>query len=303
MPAGQARTDADPVPRRRPARRGCRAGWRVRRAKARRGSDQLTAPGVGESPRRVERQSPVRTRPHLLEPPRLNLQETRSHGADVQNENQHANGPNFNIKSKPRENIVLELLNVQSILPKLPDIRADVCTRSPDFICYTETNLKSATPNRLVSIPGYQLFRQDRSLGRKKSGGGIAVFVKDGMSVNILKVTKNIANSNLESLWVRIKIDKKKAATLVCIYRPPSTNHFQIESDFNDLEDQLQQVIAASTCDRIIIAGDFNADSQTNPAAYWRLNSIVAAPRGRFRKLGSLGISGGASCAIFDAGH
>ena len=107
-----------------------------------------------------------------------------------------------------------------------------VGTRSPDFICYTETNLKLATPNRLVSIPGYQLFRQDRTLGRKKSGGGIAVFVKDGMSVNILKVTKNIPNSNLESLWVRIKIDKKEAAiTLVCIYRPPSTNHFQIESD------------------------------------------------------------------------
>ena len=89
---------------------------------------------------------------------------------------------------------------------------------------------------------------------------------KHGMPVNVLKVTKNIANSNLESLWVRIKIDKKKAATLVCIYRPPSTNHFQIES-----ESQLQQIIAASTCDRIIIAGDFNADSQTNPAAYRRL--------------------------------
>ena len=28
--------------------------------------------------------------------------------------------------------------------------------------------------------------------------------VKDGMSVNILKVTKNVASSNLESLWVRI---------------------------------------------------------------------------------------------------
>ena len=96
MLAGQALTDADTVPRRRPARRGCRAGWRVRRAKARRGSDQLTAPGVGEAPRRVERrQSPDRTQPHLLEPPRLNLQETRSHGADVQNENQHANGPIF----------------------------------------------------------------------------------------------------------------------------------------------------------------------------------------------------------------
>ena len=31
------------------------------------------------------------------------------------------------------------------------------------------------------------------------------MFVKDGMSVNILKVSKNIPNSNLEPLWVRIK--------------------------------------------------------------------------------------------------
>ena len=53
----------------------------------------------------------------------------------------------------------------------------------------------------------------------------------------------------------------------------PPTIHKSLSNRvrLNDLEDQLQQIVAASTCDRIIIAGDFNADSQTNPAAYKRL--------------------------------
>ena len=39
--------------------------------------------------------------------------------------------------------IKVELLNIQSLLPKLPDVRADVDQRHPDVVCFTETNLKA----------------------------------------------------------------------------------------------------------------------------------------------------------------
>ena len=44
----------------------------------------------------------------------------------------------------------IEQLNVQSLLPKLPDIRADLNDRQPDVVCFTETNLKTTTPNRFI---------------------------------------------------------------------------------------------------------------------------------------------------------
>ena len=66
-----------------------------------------------------------------------------------------------------RPKMVLELLNIQSLLPKLADIRAELDQRDADVLCYTETNLKCGTPNRLVHLPGYRLLRRDRVVGRK----------------------------------------------------------------------------------------------------------------------------------------
>ena len=37
--------------------------------------------------------------------------------------------------------IVIELLNIQSLFPNLPDIRAELHQRDADILCYTETNL------------------------------------------------------------------------------------------------------------------------------------------------------------------
>ena len=57
--------------------------------------------------------------------------------------------------------IKVELLNIQSLLPKLPGIRADVEQRHPDVLRFTETNLKPATPDRLFAVEGYRLFCRD----------------------------------------------------------------------------------------------------------------------------------------------
>ena len=69
-------------------------------------------------------------------------------------------------RSRPTEEqtqpLNVKLLNVQSLLPKLPDSRADLHQRQPDVICLTESNLKSSTPDRFLSVQGYKLFRRDR---------------------------------------------------------------------------------------------------------------------------------------------
>ena len=175
-------------------------------------------------------------------------------------------------ESRNEGHIRVELLNVQSLLPKLPDIRADIQQRNPDIVCFTETNLKTKTPNRLITIPGYRFFRVDRKLGRKQSGGGVAVYVNEKVNAEQLTIPSSLGpQSHVEALWLKAKLDRKKAVLVGCLYRPPTANNAQIQADFNDIEEQLQNIIASHPSQRIIIAGDLNADHLTNPSAHARL--------------------------------
>ena len=170
---------------------------------------------------------------------------------------------------------VIELLNSQSLLPKLPDIRAELLHKHTDMLCYTETNLKNSTPDRLISLHDYRILRQDRIIGRKKSGGGVALFVRENYYVDKLVINQHPStSSNVEILWAKVKLDNRRAVVVECVYRPPSTSTSQVNNDYDDIEEQLQTVISAHSSLRIILAGDLNSDDQTNPLAYARLQEL-----------------------------
>lgn len=63
------------------------------------------------------------------------------------------------------------LFNIRSIFHKLPIIVHDFVLNSMDIIGFCETWLSNATPDSLVSIPGYSIVRNNRLYGR---GGGVA---------------------------------------------------------------------------------------------------------------------------------
>ena len=99
--------------------------------------------------------------------------------------------------------------------------------------------------------------------------------VRDEIHAETVKLAQvHDFDSIAETLWLKVKIDKKKAALLCCLYRPPSTNHNRIHADFNNIEDQIQSVITMYPSHRIILAGDLNADSKTNPLAHSRLREL-----------------------------
>ena len=172
--------------------------------------------------------------------------------------------------------ISVELLNVQSILPKLPDIRAEhQQDGGADILCFTETHIRTGTPDHLVSLPGYKVYRRDRLVGRKKSGGGVAIYVREDMQVNRLSLTTRAgSSSHVESLWVKVKVSKRRSVTVCLIYRPPSTSTSQINNDYDDIANQLQVAIAAESAQNLILLGDLNSDSNTNPAAHKRLQEL-----------------------------
>ena len=180
-------------------------------------------------------------------------------------------------RSRGTAHIQLHVLNVQSLLPKLPDIAADVTETEPHILCYTETNLRSSTPNRLITIPGYEnIHRSDRKLGRKKCGGGVAILTRNTITANTIMKTSELNGSHMETVWVKLKLDQRRSIVSACIYRSPDVTVVQNEKDFDELERQVGDIIQRYTPSMMIISGDFNADTRTNPAGAKQLTQLVS---------------------------
>ena len=111
-------------------------------------------------------------------------------------------------------------------------------------------------------------------LGRKKAGGGVAVYIRDSLQATRIATVAPPGQSHVESLWLSVKSNKKRVTTIGCVYRPPSTGAAQVDVDYDDIETQLQAVITAHPAQRIALTGDLNSDARTNPAAHCRLLQV-----------------------------
>ena len=84
------------------------------------------------------------------------------------------------------------------------------------ILAFTETWLNDSITDGEVSLPGYSIYRSDRDDGL---GGGIAVYVKESLSV--------IRRSDLEKdfsgecLWLELLLPKAKGILFGTFYRPP----------------------------------------------------------------------------------
>jgi exonuclease III len=117
-----------------------------------------------------------------------------------------------------------------------------------DVAAVSETWLKSKHPDKLCSVNGYQLVRNDREgLG----GGGVALFVKNNLKLKILDSSPN-------------SFDPSRAE--FAIYRRP-----QEKCKFDTLFESLHKHIL--THDNIILLGDFNIKFNKNTTHTKRLIS------------------------------
>ena len=98
----------------------------------------------------------MESRTHCLtEPPRVS-----------QNKPVKQRGPAVIYTAVVGTNIKIELLNIQSLPPKPPDIGVDAHQRRPDILCYVETNLKLSNRDRLLAEGGYRLCQRVRIKGK-----------------------------------------------------------------------------------------------------------------------------------------
>ncbi|KAF0296827.1 hypothetical protein FJT64_005733 [Amphibalanus amphitrite] len=163
-------------------------------------------------------------------------------------------------------------INIQSLKPKLLELRHDIDEHGFDVIVLNETWMRITTPNRLVPIPGYQLVRRDRPYNR--GYGGVAVAARESLELTTVeRPGPPVAGSKLESLWVQLRAGSHRV--MVCAaYRPPVQTQAQVSADLDELEEQIQHVLTRHS-GPIVIAGDLNINIACDTTANTRLRQLL----------------------------
>nr|CAH7752017.1 unnamed protein product [Callosobruchus chinensis] len=148
---------------------------------------------------------------------------------------------------KQKKNLKIAVLNIRSLLVKFADFKNTVVNSGNfDIIALTETWLNQNVDSDLLSLDGYQLFRNDRIDSR---GGGVLIYI-----ANRIRCSKIDLISSIEQLWITFKI----GAVSFCfgvIYRPPKSNVYDFINQFQDSLSYL-----CPRYDQMVCTGDFNID-------------------------------------------
>ena len=125
------------------------------------------------------------------------------------------------------------------------------------FVGVTETWLHSGVMDAEVSqsFPGYSLHRSDRQGGRQ--GGGVALYVRDDMSCDILASYAAVHPQRGGSVCELLVVKIHQLDTVVCVmYRPPDTRLEEFGSVLQCLSNTLSSL--PTPAPTVILMGDMN---------------------------------------------
>ena len=118
-------------------------------------------------------------------------------------------------------------LNINSILPKIDEIRYIAKLTNATVIGLSETKLDNVVLSSELEIEGYDLLRSDQS----RKGGGAACFVKNSISYD----RKPNFCINIESIFIEIFLPKPKLVLIGILYRPDKYDFVNcLERTFSD---------------------------------------------------------------------
>ena len=67
-----------------------------------------------------------------------------------------------------------------------------------------------------------------------------------------------VPNSNIEVLWAKLSVGKCRSMLFASVYRVPTNTSAQVTADLEDLECQVQHMLANCPGATFVIAGDLN---------------------------------------------
>lgn len=140
-------------------------------------------------------------------------------------------------------------INAQSLRAHIDEVREIFQPTNFDLIAISESWLKPTIHSNNVSLPGYILQRNDRT---GKQGGGVAVYIREGIKFNIVYSSPSEYSAKPEFLLIEISLCGADVLLLGVCYRPPRTGHLL------DFENALLNFMFRYS--HVLIMGDFNTD-------------------------------------------
>ena len=134
-------------------------------------------------------------------------------------------------------------VNINSLLPKIDEIRYIAKMSNAAVIGLTESKLDDSVLDSEINIDGYEVLRCDRN----RNGGGVACFVREDIGFNV----KNCLSKDIEYIFFDVLLPKTKPFSVGIFYRPPSKANFLelLTDDFVNLSPESNE---------LYILGDFN---------------------------------------------
>lgn len=94
-----------------------------------------------------------------------------------------------------------------------------------DVLVITESHLSGKVLDADVALPGFTLFRCDRShLARKAGCGGVAVYVRNSLSPYASVLLTDNKDPGREVLWLRLALSNGRGLLLGACYLAPETS-------------------------------------------------------------------------------
>lgn len=143
--------------------------------------------------------------------------------------------------------------NVRGLRTKLNVLNVNIHCLNYDFYALTETWLCDSIHDNELGFSNFNVFRVDRCLltSNHNRGGGVAICVNRKFISSQLKPPI----TNVEQVFVEVKINQKEKIFLVVCYIPPGSPSSIYTSFVNSLE-WLLTIIPSEN--KIIVLGDFN---------------------------------------------
>ena len=146
------------------------------------------------------------------------------------------------------------LLNARSIVThgKIDDLSLSCSSVNPDFCVVTETWLNKSHDSSYFQIPNYYLSRMDRV---DRSGGGVAVWAKDGISSSVL--SNHDFPTFVECLCLSFRLGNN--SYLLCgVYYPPNLGANASSMFLDALVSVVDRWSSNNLDGEVIVAGDLN---------------------------------------------
>ena len=154
-------------------------------------------------------------------------------------------------------------VNCQSLLSTFTEFAAVFSSLKLVCLAITESWMKPSLSDNLVRLDGYRLYRHDRI---NRRGGGVAVYVRDDVSVVILAQSEEEHN---QSEFIILELSfKSQRILLATVYRTSEATILNFENEITKFLNHYQHVF---------ICGDFNYDLLTNETSVINFRDLFSS--------------------------